>query len=77
MTFAYSETALQHSLRAGQLVVMDVAAHSHLYAAGQGLEDTLYLMVFVGALGTYVEVHAGAVAQALEEVEEHFGRFIW
>ena len=54
--------------------MIDVATDCHFQRTGKGLEDALYLVVLVLPFGTDVEVHAGGVAQALEEVEKHLGR---
>ena len=48
-----------------------ITANGHLQCTGQGLEDALNLVVFVIALSFDVEIHLGAVAQALEEMQEH------
>ena len=50
--------------------------YGHFYRAGKGLEDTFYLMMLVRTLGTDIQIHAGSVAQALEEMEEHLRRHI-
>ena len=64
---------LQASFARGHFVVIDVASDSHFEASGEGFEDAFYLVVLVFAFGTDVEVHAGCIAQRLEEVQEHFG----
>ena len=42
----------------------------------QGLEYALYLVVLVLSLGLDVKVHAGSIAQALKEVQEHLRRHL-
>ena len=64
------------SLAGRNLKMMNVTAYGHLDAAGEGLEDTFYLMMLVHTLGTDIQIHAGSVAQALEEMEEHLGRHV-
>ena len=54
--------------------MMNVTAYGHLDAAGEGLEDTFYLVVLIGSLGLDMEVHTGRITQRLEEMEEHLGR---
>lgn len=66
----------EDTLARRQLVMIDVAPYRHLQATGQSLENPLYLMVLVHALGLDVQVHPRRVAQALEEVEEHLGRHV-
>lgn len=56
--------------------MMNVTAYGHLDAACEGLEDTFYLVVFIGSLGLDMEVHTGRIAQRLEEMEEHLGRHV-
>ena len=53
--------------------MVDVTADGHLQGAGQSFEDALNLMVLIGAFGLDVQVHAGGIAQTLEEVQEHLG----
>ena len=53
--------------------MMNVAPYGRLNAAGEGFKDTFYLVVFVVARGADVQVHAGSIAQALEEMEKHLG----
>ena len=54
---------LKHALGRGERVVADVAAHGLFEGAGKGLEDGLYLVVLVVALGLDVEVHCGGVRE--------------
>ena len=54
--------------------MMNVTAYGHLDAAGEGLEDTFYLVVLIGSLGLDMEVHTGRITQRLEEMEEHLSR---
>ena len=60
--------ALQDSFAGGKLEVVDVAPHRHAKAAGKGLEDAFYLVMFVLSLGLDVEVDGSAVREALEEM---------
>ena len=53
----------EDSLGRGERVVPDVAADGLLEGAGKGLEDGLYLVVLVVALGLDVQVHCGGVAE--------------
>ena len=39
------------SLAGRNLKMMNVTAYGHLDAAGEGLEDTFYLVVLIGSLG--------------------------
>ena len=52
---------------------MDVAADSHADGTGKSLENALYLVVLVLAFGLDIEVHAGSIREALEEMKEHLG----
>ena len=67
---------LKSTFGGGQLIVVYISAYGSTQSTSQCLEDGLGLMVLVVALGLYVEVHQGCVAQALEEMEEHFRRHI-
>ena len=64
------------SLAGRNLKMMNVTAYGHLDAAGEGLEDTFYFVVFIGSLGFDMEVHTGRITQRLEEMEEHLGRHV-
>ena len=68
--------ALEGALGGGEEVGEGVAADGGADGACQSFEDALNLVVLVGALGLDVEVHAGGIAQRLEEVEKHLGRHI-
>ena len=54
---------LKHALGGGEGVVPDVAADGLLEGAGKGLEDGLYLVMLVIALGLDVKVHCGGVGE--------------
>lgn len=51
----------------------NVPAHSHTYAAGQSLEDTLDKVMFILPMRLYVKIHLGRVGQTLEEMFKHLG----
>ena len=53
-----------------------ISADSHSQASGKGFEDAFYLVVLVLPFCLDVEVHGCAVAEALEEVEEHLCRHL-
>ena len=50
-----------------------ISADSHSQASGKGFEDAFYLVVLVLPFCLDDEIHGCAVAEALEEVEEHLG----
>lgn len=54
--------------------MVNIAFHGHADAAAQSLEDAFDLVVLVVATGLDIQIHAGGVAQTLEEMEEHLGR---
>ena len=54
---------LKHALGRGERVVPDVAADGLLEGAGKCLEDGLYLVVLVVALGLDVQIHGGGVGE--------------
>ena len=67
---------LQSSFRTRQFKPVNITPDSHLDGTSQSLEDSFNLMMFIRAFRFDIQVHAGSVAQAFKEMQEHFGRHI-
>ena len=65
---------LQYALAAGDSLHVTARGNGHGHGTGKGLEDAFQAMVVVAAVEQfYMQVHAGVLADRLEEMLEHAG----